>query len=119
MLPRFQTCPLLQALVELLAKTERWDEARVAAAGRPDLLLALSLSHARWLERHGRIDEARQAYRLAHDLAHTCFGLLRRGRSAQLRIPWQHKHREGLLSIIRICCVQVYLPFLSMAIMRP
>lgn len=51
--------------MELLTKAERWDEARAAAAGRVDLLAAFSLSHARWLERTGRLDEARQAYRFA------------------------------------------------------
>jgi hypothetical protein len=49
--------------MELLTKAERWDEARMVAEGQPDLLTAFSLSHARWLERVGQIDQARQAYR--------------------------------------------------------
>lgn len=64
---------MTQALVEVLTKAERWDEAQAAAEGRADLLAALSLSHARWLERRGCIDDARQAYRcqLQMDIAST------------------------------------------------
>ena len=46
-------------------KTQRWEDALAVAAGQPDLEGAVHLPLARWHDRHGRLDAARQAYRFA------------------------------------------------------
>lgn len=52
-----------QALVQTLTTAERFDEALAAARGQPELVQLVSLPHARWLERRGSVDDARQAFR--------------------------------------------------------
>lgn len=54
-----------QALVEVLVAGQRWEEARAAAGGQAALLPLVCRPLGAWHEAHGRVDEARQAYRHA------------------------------------------------------